>query len=114
MHRLIMSRATAAIASLLACMVVLISAAAAQAEPAAQALSTPTPVVRVGGAVGVTNLQPGATPTVRAVGVVSVTQTTAPRAGGLPLEFVPPLIGGAVAAISGGVLLLRRRSGPTD
>ena len=110
MHRLASSRTSAAIAIVFTSSIVLVTATVAQADPAAQPLPTPTPVVRVGGAVGVTNLQPGATPTVRAVGVVSVTQTTAPRAGSIPLEFVPPLLAGAFAAISGGALLLRRRT----
>jgi hypothetical protein len=76
---------------------------------AAQTQALPTPTVRAAGAVIVT--QPLATPTVRAVGVVTVTGTPAPRAGGVPLEFVPPLVAVGMGALGMGAVVLRRGRG---
>jgi hypothetical protein len=91
-------------------LVLLVSAAGAQIGTQAQTQPLGTPPVRVG-VVGVQSGQPSATPTVRVIGVVSVTQTQtgAPRAGGLPLEFLPPLVAGGAAFVGGGLLLLRSR-----
>jgi hypothetical protein len=52
---------------------------------------TPTPFV------------PGATTT-------TPTTTTAPRAGGFPMELAIPALAGGLAAIGGGTLVLRRKS----
>jgi hypothetical protein len=68
----------------------------AAAPPAAQVAPTPTPF-RFLTATPVT----GATST-----------TTAPRAGGIPLELAVPLLAGGASALSGGVYLLRRRRHP--
>jgi hypothetical protein len=53
---------------------------------------TPTPFV------------PGATTT------APTTTTTAPRAGGFPMELAIPALAGGLAAIGGGSLLFRRRT----
>jgi hypothetical protein len=42
--------------------------------------------------------------------VPSTTTTTAPRAGGFPLELAVPALAGGLAAIGGGSFLLRRRT----
>jgi hypothetical protein len=81
------------------------SAGPALSAPADQA-ATPT-VVAV---VAVSQAQ--ATPTVR-VAVVTTTQsqTTAPHAGELPVEFALPLFVGGAVLLAGGVLVWRGRPG---
>ena len=62
----------------------------------AQALPTPTPFRFL----TPTPFVPGAT----------TTTTTAPRAGGFPMELAFPILAGGLAAIGGGSLVLRRKS----
>lgn len=42
-------------------------------------------------------------------GTTTTTSTTAPRAGGFPVELAIPALAGGLAAIGGGSVLLRRR-----
>jgi hypothetical protein len=42
----------------------------------------------------------------------TITTTTAPRAGGVPLELALPLLSGGDAMLGGGAVLLRRRQRP--
>jgi hypothetical protein len=65
----------------------------------AQALPTPTPF---------RFLTP--TPFVPSTSVTTTTSTTAPRAGGFPMELVFPVLAGGLAAIGGGTLVLRRKT----
>jgi hypothetical protein len=62
----------------------------------AQALPTPTPFRFL----TPTPFVPGTSPTT----------TTAPRAGGFPMELAFPALAGGLAAIGGGVLVFRRKS----
>jgi plastocyanin len=68
------------------------------APPAAAQAPTPTPFRFL-------------TPTpVVARPATGATTTTAPRAGGIPLELVAPLLAASASALGGGALLLRRRN----
>ena len=64
----------------------------------AQALPTPTPF---------RFLTP--TPFVPGVSTTTTSTTTAPRAGGFPMELAFPILAGGLAAIGGGSLVLRRK-----
>src|SRR4051812_29076593 len=76
-----------------------VSAAVADGpETFAQALPTPTPFRFL----TPTPFVPGASTT--------VTRTTAPQAGGFPMELAIPVLAGGLAAIGGGPLVLRRKS----
>jgi plastocyanin len=75
------------------------AAAPAAAQPVAQQqMPTPTPFRFI---------PSGATTT-------TTTTTPAPRAGGVPIELVLPLLAGGASALSGGVYLLRRGRRPED
>lgn len=63
----------------------------------AQQLPTPTPFRFL-------------TPTPFVPGGATTTTTTAPRAGGFPLELALPILAGGLAAIGGGSFVLRRKS----
>jgi hypothetical protein len=63
----------------------------------AQALPTPTPFRFL-------------TPTPFAPGATTTTTSTAPRAGGFPMELALPALAGGLAAIGGGSFLLRRKT----
>ena|SRR5579864_1243426 len=69
----------------------------------AQALATPTPFRFL----TPTPFVPGASTTTS----TTTTTTTAPRAGGFPMELAFPILAGGLAAIGGGSLVLRRKSG---
>jgi hypothetical protein len=79
---------------------VLAAAAAPAAPPAApapaQAVPTPTPFRFL-------------TPTPAARPTTAGATTTAPRAGGFPIELAAPLLAGGASALGGGLYLLRRR-----
>jgi hypothetical protein len=49
------------------------------------------------------------TPFVPGVGTTAPTATTAPRAGGFPMELAIPALAGGLAAIGGGTFLVRRK-----
>ena len=67
----------------------------------AQALATPTPFRFL----TPTPFVPGASTTTS-----TTTATTAPRAGGFPMELAFPILAGGLAAIGGGSLVLRRKT----
>jgi hypothetical protein len=50
------------------------------------------------------------TPTPLVPGTTTTAQTTAPRAGGFPLELALPVLVGGLVAIGGGSVFLRRRN----
>jgi hypothetical protein len=66
----------------------------------AQGLPTPTPFRFL----TPTPFVPGASTT------TSTTSTTAPRAGGFPMELAFPILAGGLLAIGGGSLVLRRKT----
>lgn len=70
----------------------------ADSSVVAQALPTPTPF---------RFLTP--TPFVPGVSTTTTTSTTAPKAGGFPMELAFPILAGGLAAIGGGSLVLRRK-----
>ncbi len=73
------------------------------ASSVAQQLPTPTPFRFL----TPTPFVPGAATT----GATSpTTATTAPKAGGFPMEMAIPILAGGLAAIGGGSLVLRRKS----
>jgi plastocyanin len=73
------------------------AAAPPPAAPApAQAVPTPTPFRFL-------------TPTPAARPTTAGATTTAPRAGGFPIELAAPLLAGGASALGGGLYLLRRR-----
>jgi hypothetical protein len=65
----------------------------------AQALPTPTPF---------RFLTP--TPFVPGASTTTTTSSTAPRAGGFPMELAFPILAGGLVAIGGGSLLLKRKT----
>jgi hypothetical protein len=66
-----------------------------------QALPTPTPFRFL----TPTPFVPGASTT-----TTTTTRTTAPQAGGFPMELAFPILAGGLAAIGGGSLVLRRKT----
>ena|ERR1051326_6359616 len=66
-----------------------------------QALPTPTPFRFL----TPTPFVPGASTT-----TTTTTRTTAPQAGGFPMELAFPILAGGLAAIVGGSLVLRRKN----
>src|ERR1051326_1488681 len=66
-----------------------------------QALATPTPFRFL----TPTPFVPGASTT-----TTTTTRTTAPQAGGFPMELAFPILAGGLAAIVGGSLVLRRKN----
>jgi len=72
----------------------------AAAPELSQALPTPTPFRFL----TPTPFAPGASTT------TTTTRTTAPNAGGFPLDLAFPILAGGLAAIGGGSLVLRRKT----
>lgn len=68
----------------------------------AQQLATPTPFRFL----TPTPFVPGGATTTGA----TTTSTTAPKAGGFPIELAFPILAGGLAAIGGGALVLRRKT----
>ena len=85
-----------------ACAGMLTAAQAAPASaPVAQAAPTPTPAFRPPSG-------PAPTPAPTARPAATATTSTAPRAGGFPLELAFPMLAGGAAAVGAGVSLVRR------
>jgi plastocyanin len=90
---------------------IIVTAATAAAPAAAPAAAAPAPAAPVVSQPIAQQQMPTPTP-FRFIpsGATTTTTTTtpAPRAGGVPIELVLPLLAGGASALSGGVYLLRR------